>query len=240
MPGSTPRIARPIRDATSFLRREPPAPGPRYRRVCRGDTLWRDTVWAGHRPDPGRWPAVLPVVAAIGVVAYAHRGRRGRARPKDIFLLKNAYVAGGITGFAVCVVFSCTGASETCGRSRAPRAAVRGRALADAALCDLDDRGGPMSDSGTATARDGCWDANRGLEPLALWCRPGPCARRCWLTPFAPGLVRVAWATATSLVRLSSCASLGSPGPRRPVTGSDIRFAVEPAGRGRVILCFRS
>ncbi|MGH7134069.1 MAG: hypothetical protein ACREJO_19265, partial [Phycisphaerales bacterium] len=96
------------------------------------------------------WAAALPAASAAGVVAYAARPRaqRGSARPKDVLVFKNVYVAAGITGFAAAVVMAAAHRGVT------PVELMRGlwspvvvfalvqlfgRVMVDAALCDLDD-----------------------------------------------------------------------------------------------------
>jgi 4-hydroxybenzoate polyprenyltransferase len=96
---------------------------------------------------------LIAVAAVLGVLAYAGRPRRGRARIKDVLLLKNAFVAAGIAGFAGLMVIG-SGAGGT-GSIRLDRvvALMRGhwpllllgashvalRVFADAVLCDIDD-----------------------------------------------------------------------------------------------------
>src|ERR1043165_1871372 len=63
---------------------------------------------------------LLPLLSAVGVTAYAHRARRTLPRPKDVLLIKNAYTAAGITGFASLVVLASQPTLPADPRLRAP------------------------------------------------------------------------------------------------------------------------
>ena len=171
------------------------------------------------------WAAALPVGAAVGVLFYAARPRRAHPRPKDLLLLKNSYVAAGVTGFVLLTLLALRGREHLHGfaTSALAFAAVHLflRVLADAALCDLDDEASDRR-YGTATlpttfGRVSAWN-------LAMVLRLG-LALGLALIPWAPLRPRLAWAvvTAASTVALR----LISPAALRDIV--DIRFAIETA-----------
>lgn len=104
--------------------------------------------WLGSQLMPFGW--ALPLLAFAGVLVYAGQPRAARPRPKDMLLVKNAYVAVGIAGFAALVTVAATtpGTSlaamhDTVSAHAVPlllaSAHLSLRVLADAILCDLDD-----------------------------------------------------------------------------------------------------
>lgn len=104
--------------------------------------------WLGSQLMPFGW--ALPLIAVGGVMVYAGQPRAARPRPKDILLVKNAYVAAGIAGFAALVTVAAatpgTGVAamqDTANAHAIPlllaSAHLSLRVLADAVLCDLDD-----------------------------------------------------------------------------------------------------
>ncbi len=131
--------------------------------------LWlAGATWLGWRMSDGGWGAAMPVLSAAGVVAYAAGPRRGRARPKDVLVLKNAYVAGGICGFALLTHLAACGARVGELAGGVTPALVYGvvtlflRVGADSVLCDLDDAHADRR-FGTATlatrlGRVGAWN----------------------------------------------------------------------------------
>jgi 4-hydroxybenzoate polyprenyltransferase len=185
------------------------------------------------------WGAMIPVLAAAGVLIYAGRPRGQRARPKDIVLLKNLYVAAGITGFAAIVALAAV-------RPGAGLAAIRHvalahgvplllacvflatRVLADAVLCDLDDVEADRR-FGTETlpihlGRNRAWNFAMGIRVCA--------AMSLVLIPALPVWARMGWA----LVTVISSVSLRMASPARLRDWVDARFAVE-AALVALILC---
>lgn len=105
-------------------------------------------AWLGARFI--HWGALIPLLAVVGVHIYAGRPRARKPRPKDIVLIKNLYVALGITGFAVLLSLAASRPSaylvslwnvavdHALPMTLASIHLVL-RVFADAALCDLDD-----------------------------------------------------------------------------------------------------
>ena len=95
------------------------------------------------------WVAAGVAAAVAGVWVYAGRPRGRRARVKDVLLLKNGFVAGGIAGFAGLMVVIAAGgggpgawwawAVAHAGVVLIACGTLAARVFADAALCDLDD-----------------------------------------------------------------------------------------------------
>ncbi|MGA2233242.1 MAG: hypothetical protein ABSH22_20255 [Tepidisphaeraceae bacterium] len=178
------------------------------------------------------WGALVPLIAATGVVVYAGRPRATRPRPKDIMLLKNIYVAAGITGFAEIVASAAVrpGADLTTMRRVLIAHAVPlvcscallgVRVLADAVLCDLDDEDADRR-FGTATlpihlGRNRAWK-------LALGIRLGAAAALVTIGAL-PLLPRLAWAGVTVV----SSITLRVARPARLRDWVDARFAMEAA-----------
>jgi 4-hydroxybenzoate polyprenyltransferase len=167
------------------------------------------------------WAPLASLAAAAGVLAYALKPRAATPRLKDRLLVKNAYVAVGMTGFAALASIA---AARTPQRlNTAALAAACGVVLArvwlDAALCDIDDE---------ATDR-----ANRtGTLPTSIG------SARTWTLT---GVLRVAVITATlacvwcPLKARIAWSAAGTAGLlllrfRRPSTLRDVvdlRFAAE-------------
>lgn len=172
------------------------------------------------------WMAALPILGVVGVLAYAAKPRQQLARPKDVLLFKNAYVAAGITGFALVVVLAAGGDSwlataQSIGWSAGLFAAshVFARVFADAVLCDLDDESADR-DHGTDTlptaiGRTRAWNA-------AMLLRLGIAAALV-LTPLGPLRTRPCWAAVT----VASSISLRLLAPSHVRDWVDARFAVE-------------
>jgi 4-hydroxybenzoate polyprenyltransferase len=183
---------------------------------------------------------LLTVGACVGVVAYAGRPRRERARIKDVFLLKNGFVAAGITAFAavVCVMSAEQGRSrETVLRlvqENWPLLAFAGaqlfvRVFADAAVCDLDDEHADRSYR-TATlpthlGRWRAWNVAAGLR-IAL-------GIVLLATPIGPPGPRMAW----GLVTIASTVLLRLWNPRRVREAVDARLALEAMVVWIVLAC---
>lgn len=174
------------------------------------------------------WMSVLPALGVAGVLIYAAKPREQRARPKDVLLLKNAYVAAGMAGFALVVVLA-AGSDPWLTTARSigwptgvfAAAHVFARVLADAALCDLDDEAADRS-HGTSTlattlGRTNAWNA-------AMLLRLG-IALVLVLTPLGPFPARACWAGVTVV----SSVSLRVLAPAQVRDWVDARFAVEAA-----------
>ncbi|HPO92358.1 MAG TPA: hypothetical protein PL072_02695 [Phycisphaerales bacterium] len=187
-------------------------------------------AWLGPRLVVGG--AAIPFVGAVGVLVYAGRPRRNTRRPKDMLLLKNAYVASGVTGLAGIV--SIAAHQPHAGAAAAVRfAGVHGaglavsaahlalRVFADAALCDLDDE---HSDRrfGTTTlpgrmGRMPAWNAAMLLR-IAV-------SSALLVVPTVPRAVGAAWAGVTVV----SSMLLRGAAPARVRHWVDVRFVVEAA-----------
>ncbi|USN98941.1 MAG: hypothetical protein H6810_12440 [Phycisphaeraceae bacterium] len=140
----------------------------------------------------------VPLVAFAGVVAYAAMPRGSRPRIKDVLIVKNAYVALGITGFAALMSWLWFPAVDPVAawRSWAFAAAVVAiRVVTDAMLCDLDDLDADARHAtrtlpgvlGRARTRDLVLALQLAIS-LALV-----------LAPLAPMTARVAWGAATAV-----------------------------------------
>lgn len=184
----------------------------------------------------GRWVgALVPVLSAAGVLVYAGRPRRGRARPKDILFIKNFYVAAGITGFAAVVALAAVHAGEhdwglramweTVKSHAAPLAVsaahLAARVFADAVLCDLDDEDADRR-HGTGTlpthlGRARAWNIALAIR-LAL-------AAAIALVPILPAPARLAWAGVTA----ASSIVLRLAAPARVRDWVDARLPIESA-----------
>jgi 4-hydroxybenzoate polyprenyltransferase len=173
---------------------------------------------------------LLTLGACAGVVAYAGRPRRVRARIKDVFLLKNAFVGAGITGFAVLVAVCAAGGGRSLGSALAllgdnvwAVAFAAGqlllRVFADAAVCDLDDEHADRSYR-TATlptqlGRFKAWNIAAGIRIVL--------GLRLLLIPIGPGSARMAW----GVVTIASTIALRAWNPRRVREAVDARLALE-------------
>lgn len=186
---------------------------------------------------PYGWIAT-PLVAA-GVLIYAGFPRRRRGdngigaappRPKDIFLLKNAFVGAGIGAFALLVV-----AAAQAGPGRLAEWAVERplllalvlshlvvRVFADAVLCDIDDEPADRRhDTHTLPTRVGrqrAWTVAMVVR-LAL-------AASLLVWPVGPWRTRMVWAIVTGLTTVGL--RLANPRAIRDLV--DVRFAAEAAG----------
>lgn len=172
----------------------------------------------------------LPVLAAIGVLTYAGRPRGDRARPKDVLLLKNAYVAAGITGFAAIIAIGAAHPDRTLDSFThvvqdhfAPLAITCAllmvRVLADAILCDLDDETADRRfNTRTLPVRLGrarAWNAAMGLRLFT--------AGLLAIAPVLPAVPRLTWCVVTVLSSLV----LRFVAPTRVRDWVDSRFFVE-------------
>lgn len=185
-------------------------------------------AWMGA--EAAAWGAIVPAVAAAGVLIYAGRPRGGRPRPKDIVLVKNLYVAVGITGFAVMVALAAVRPGAGLAAMRHIAAAHAGplllasvflvaRVLADAVLCDLDDEEADRR-FGTETlpihlGRKRAWNFAFNVRVCA--------AGALILIPALPPWARVGWAAVT----VASSITLRLASPARLRDWVDARFAVE-------------
>jgi 4-hydroxybenzoate polyprenyltransferase len=173
---------------------------------------------------------LLTVAACVGVLAYAGRPRGERARIKDVFLLKNGFVAGGIAAFAaiVCVLGSGRAGSfdavRTLGREHWDPFVFAGaqlfvRVFADAAVCDLDDEHADRSYR-TATlpthlGRFRAWNVAAGMRILL--------GVVLLAAPVGPAAACRAW----GVVTIASTLALRLWNPRRVREAVDGRLAVE-------------
>lgn len=178
------------------------------------------------------WIAPAPVLAASGVLVYAGRPRRHRARPKDVLLLKNAFTAGGITAFAFVIMLASMARGRSLGSilgvASAHRVAISlaaiflgGRIFADAVLCDIDDIHRDHH-HGTATLPIelgvvGAWNAAMAIR-LVL-------SAGLLFTTELPRTPRMCWAIAT--VASTLWLRVARPGAIR--NWVDARFAIESA-----------
>ena len=189
------------------------------------------------------WGAVIPIAAAAGVLLYAGRPRTARPRPKDVVILKNLYVALGITGFAAVVALAAF-------RPRADLAALTRasilheaplaiscahlavRVLADAVVCDVDDEDADRR-FGTGTlpvhmGRHRAWKTAMALRIAAA------VAIAC--IPALPLIPRITWAAVTVV----SSTALRLAAPTRLRDWVDARFAIEAAAVTAVLSITRS
>jgi hypothetical protein len=178
------------------------------------------------------WGAVVPLVAAVGVLVYAGRPRTSRPRPKDVVLLKNVYVAAGITGFAALVSVAAAGPGvglsgvwDIAAAHALPLAVscvfVAVRVFADAVLCDLDDEEADRR-FGTGTlpthlGRVRAWNVALAVRLASAF--------GLLLMPMVPWPARVGWAAVTLVSSLGL--RLAAPSTMRDWV--DARFAVEAA-----------
>jgi 4-hydroxybenzoate polyprenyltransferase len=176
------------------------------------------------------WGAVIPILAVLGVLLYAGRPRQGRPRPKDIILLKNAYVAAGITGFAALVLMISFPPGDGAGALTTPvhRAAVPlllacaflgARVFADAVVCDLDDEDSDRR-HGTGTlpthlGRSRAWNIAMVTRLVS--------AAMLTVVPVFPWHARLAWAGVT----IVSSVALRVADPIRVRDWVDARLPVE-------------
>lgn len=169
-----------------------------------------------------RLMAAMPIASCVGVLLYAARPRGSSPRPKDVIVLKNVYVAGGIAAFAVVITFA---AAAALGGAVAATTAVflvaylGIRVFADAALCDLDDEQADRR-HGTRTlptrlGRRSAWNIALALRTVS--------AVALALVPVGPPLARAAWAVVT----VASSTSLRIASPTRVRDWVDLRFAFE-------------
>jgi hypothetical protein len=171
---------------------------------------------------------LLTLGACAGVVAYAGRPRRGRARIKDVFLLKNGFVAAGITAFAAVIVLMTAAASLNEARrameGRAPAMLLADgqlfvRVFADAAVCDLDDEHADRSyRTATLPTRLGRWRAWNVAAGLRVVLGLALVA-----IPIGPAEARIAW----GVVTIISTVALRLWNPRRVREAVDARLAIE-------------
>lgn len=170
------------------------------------------------------WLLGIPVASAIGVVVYAARPRRVRARLKDLLIVKNAYVAGGISAFAVVVVWCWFHAGVArLGEVWAVLVFAAGalfvRVFADAVLCDLDDE---AADRRFGTSTLPTMIGHRRAWDGAMLLRLG-LALGLIVTPIGPERARVAWGVVTAV----SSVGLRVARPRKLRDWVDLRFALE-------------
>jgi hypothetical protein len=184
-------------------------------------------------PGIARVFAAAPLLALVGVVIYAGRPRASRARPKDVLVVKNLYIAIGITGFACTLVAlvlaahaGSAGEFGTLVRPLAGPLALTAstllvRVFADAALCDLDDQHADHR-FGTVTlatryGREPAWNLAMGARLIS--------AAALAAIPVGPAHARWAWGAVTVV----SSVWLRLAAPRHVRDWVDARFALEAA-----------
>lgn len=170
------------------------------------------------------WLLAIPMVSAAGVVAYAAKPRRITPRLKDVLVVKNAYVSGGIAGFGAVVAWcwfhmGIQSLADVWPVWAFATATLAARVFADAVLCDLDDEAADRQ-FGTTTfpttlGRTNAWNAAMVLR-LAI-------AAALIAVPLGPVRARVAWAAAT----VTSSVGLRVMKPRKVRDWVDARFALE-------------
>jgi 4-hydroxybenzoate polyprenyltransferase len=184
------------------------------------------------------WAPLAVLLIPLGVAAYAARPRGRRPRPKDIIGVKNAYVAGGIVGFAVLSVLAVAAPVDSlegwlgAGRTHVVPIAVAGvllgvRVALDAALCDIDDESADR-EYGTATLATtfgvrGAWLSTGWARLMLIVAMPlaSPC-------PWRP---RMVWAGVTVLGMLS----LRLARPAHVRDWVDLRFPAEAVLAGMLV-----
>ena len=179
-----------------------------------------------------RWGALIPPLAAIGVFVYAGRPRDQRPRPKDVMLLKNLYVALGITGFALLISLAAVKPhAEIAALAAIARhhllilslasAHLAVRVFADAVLCDLDDEDADRR-FGTETLPIHLGRTNAWNTALAIRLCAAVFLAAIPILPLGP---RLAWAGVTVISSLT----LRFAAPPRLRDWVDARFAIEAA-----------
>lgn len=173
------------------------------------------------------WLAALPLASACGVVLYAGKPKAKAARPKDVLIIKNLYVASGIVGFAAFLLAGARGhqSIDAIFHEVFRPAFVFGmmtlglRVASDAVLCDLDDQHADAK-FGTRTlptqfGRDPAWRAayHARLATAAVLVA----------VPLGPLAARLAWAGCT----IASSVWLRAAAPESIRDWVDSRFAVE-------------
>lgn len=182
--------------------------------------------------------AFVSLVSAAGVVLYAGRPKGQGQRPKDVLIVKNLYVAGGIVGFACVLLLGAMHPPtlQAAARSLAAPAFIFGavtlgvRVAADAVLCDLDDTHADAA-YGTHTlptrfGRDAAWR-------IAFFTRLGT-ALALAIIPLGPMWPRLAWATCTVV----SSAALRAAAPGTIRDWVDSRFAFEAVAASVALAIF--
>lgn len=177
---------------------------------------------AAGAASPSPWLAGLPLAAAAGVVLYAPRPRGAGPRVKDVLLVKNLYVSGGITGFALLVALAGTPPGwivQAWPALALAAATLFVRVVADAVLCDLDDQESDRA-HGTATLPTAL--GRRRAWRAAMAARLGVGAVLL-ATPWCPGPARLAWGVLT----IASSLLLRRLNPAAVRDWVDARFALE-------------
>lgn len=167
------------------------------------------------------------LLAVAGGVVYAGRPRsRLGSRVKDRLIVKNAFVALGIAGFAGLVVKPLRTLPDleslvTSGAWLFAGAQVAVRVFADASLCDLDDeRADRVHHTATLATHLGRYPAWAVAMTVRLIA-----AAALILVPLGPQSARWGWA----IVTVVSTFALRAWNPRRLRDAVDLRFAAEAA-----------
>ncbi len=188
----------------------------------------------GTRVTPLAPEFVLLAIAGGVVYAGRPRCRPERSRVKDRLIIKNAFVALGIAGFAGFLVQPPESVAAAMflavsGPWLVAAIQVSVRVFADASLCDLDDESADRRhDTSTLATRLGrfpAWSVAMALRFAA--------AGALVFVPIGPQSERWAWA----IVTFVSTIALRVWSPRRLRDAVDLRFAVEA---GAVVLLVRS
>lgn len=171
-----------------------------------------------------RWLWRIPPISGVGVITYAATPRGHTPRPKDVFVLKNAYVAGGMAAFACLVVLGATheGVHRLLANVRlwAFLAATLGtRVFIDAALCDLDDR---IADEHHSTMTFPVRLGRRRALDAATFAHL-VLAGALAVAPIGPEGPRLAWAGVSAV----SAIALRAVSPRRVRDIVDARLVIE-------------
>ena len=173
------------------------------------------------------WLGVVPLVSACGVVLYAGKPKGNTARPKDVLIIKNVYVAFGIVAFAALLLAGARGHESLAAISHGlfrhtfvfGMITLSVRVGADAVLCDLDDQAADAR-FGTNTlptrfGRDPAWNIaffTRLFTAILLLC-----------VPLGPLPARLTWAACT----IVSSVWLRVAAPESTRDWVDSRFAFE-------------
>ncbi len=188
-----------------------------------GSTLRHDLPWLG---------TLTPSAAALAVLVYAARPRRTRPRPKDVLLVKNLYVAAGITGFAAATaIATTTPAPLRISELRSHAAWIIAAAIhllvrvaADAVLCDLDDHAADLA-YGTRTLPGTLGHARAWNTALAARLVIAAALAALALIHSAPREPLLVWSVVTALSSLA----LRLAAPTRVRDWVDARFLIEAA-----------
>ncbi|MEZ6234622.1 MAG: hypothetical protein R3B68_10570 [Phycisphaerales bacterium] len=175
------------------------------------------------------WLLVAGLAAMlVGVLVYAGRPRGRSPRPKDVLLVKNTFVAVGITGLAWATAWAMAGGLGAWRGMALAIGHVFVRVLADSVLCDVDDAAadGAFATETIATrfGAAGAWAVADGLRLVV--------GVAMLVVPWGAWWPRVAWGVATivstMVVRLVR--------PARVRDWVDLRLPLEATVVGAVLV----